>query len=272
MHPTPRKTSGFTLVEMLVVAPIAILIITGFIAVMINMVGSVLVSQEQSRIAYDTEQALSQMEVDIHTSPAFLSTTGLVNSPQGSNDSTGAWSSTANGPLVLSTYATTVNPINANGSILGDNSLFYTNQPYGCDDSNHIYNPTYKVYTIYFIKNNNLYRRVIFPNVASTGKPPTVAYQGGDICDEDSDGLGPWQQNSCTNGTGGYCATKDDLVAPNITAMQLTYYPDAGSATPTSDQTSATTVNISLTGSSSASGQSFSYTGVLRTSRANAAS
>lgn len=264
-------TSGFTLVEMLVVAPIAMLVIAVFIGVMVTMVGSTLISQEQTRIAHDSEQALAQIEQDIRLSNGF-SDTPTVATPQGINDGSAAWKTVAgsSGTLVLGQLATVTNPKNTPIK----NSLFYINgMPNACTSNDRTFNAIYITYVVYYVKNNSLWRRTILPNVftntgADKGQPnpnPTT----GNICDDTNDGKGPWQKNSCSNGSGGNCKVKDDRVADNVTSLGLTFYPYASSTTPSTAYVTASTVNVSLVMQSSIAGETLNYTGTVRARHLN---
>lgn len=62
---------GFTIVELLVIAPIVILTITAFISVIVNMTGDVLASRSSNLVAYDIQDALSRIEEDVKLSSTF---------------------------------------------------------------------------------------------------------------------------------------------------------------------------------------------------------
>lgn len=262
-----KTSAAFTLVEMLIIAPIMILIITGFIAVMINMTGSVLVSQESTAATYNTNTALDQIEKDIQNALQFPTSTAAVASPEGPNDSAGIWSSGASGPLVLSTLATTLSQT-YNGST--PNSLVYlNNQPNACSSGNAAYNTPYQIYIVYFIKNNQLWRRTILPDVmngsTNLGQPISTG-NGQNVCGQ------PWQRNSCSTGNGGNCVVKDDLLLNNAQSMTLTFYKNAGDTTPAVNQVNAAAAGVSLTTQTSAAGETYTYTGTIRAKRANVSS
>ena len=44
------RSQGFTLIEMLVIAPLVIITISGFVALMVSMVGDVLVTRDQNNL------------------------------------------------------------------------------------------------------------------------------------------------------------------------------------------------------------------------------
>lgn len=198
---------GFTLVELLVIAPIAILVIAGLVAAMINLVGDALINQQRNSSTYEAQDGLNQMEQDVRLSSVILSTTGVVATPQGSDSGTAAFSAngTVNGDnsitlsgttaLILKSYATNANPVSPT------RSLIYTNSPVACS-GNYTTNAPLSYMIVYFISGGSLWRRTILPT-------------SGTLCN------GPaWQKNSCASG----CVTNDRLVVSNISSVKVTYY------------------------------------------------
>lgn len=268
---------GFTLVEMLVVAPIVILVITGMIALMINMTGNVLVSQARSQQILDNQQGLSQLESDIHTAVSFPATLPMA-APFGPNNVSGTWNanststitSNSSNALLISTYATSVNPRRSTNQ----NSLFYlNNSPNPCSSANRIYNSTYMVNVSYFIVNNTLYRRSFLPNIGANTPNATSGNAGQNICDFQDGSTIPWQQTSCANGYVGQnrCTTVDDTVATNVSSLTAKFFADASTTSPLSpgSQLSAQSVDLSLTSSTSIAGKTLTYTGNLSALSAN---
>ena len=85
-----KANNGFTVVEMLVVAPIVILFIGAFISAIVSMTGQVLISRASNSLMYNIQDALNRIEQDTKISNKLLATndiTGLT-SPQGYNDDT----------------------------------------------------------------------------------------------------------------------------------------------------------------------------------------
>lgn len=207
MSSTNTKTSaGFTLVELLVVAPIAILVISGLAALMINLVGDALITQQRNSSAYQTQDGLDQIEQDIRLSGSVLSTTGTLTSPQGSGQSTAAFVADAgtldtNTALILNAYATTANPL------LSTRALVYTNQPSGACPTPYTSNDPLKYKIVYFVSGGTLWRRTIVPTATLCG------------------GAVPWQKNSCLPGSSGaVCITQDRRVVDDISSVAVTYY------------------------------------------------
>jgi len=201
-----KTNSGFTLVELLVVAPVAILVIAGLVAIMINLVGDALTTQQRTVAAYQTQDGLDQVEQDIRLSSAVLSTTGALTSPQGSNQTATQFLASANTldadtALILSAYATTTSPL------LSSRALVYTNQPTGTCPSPYTANNPLTYMIVYFVSSGTLWRRTIVPSATLCG------------------GATAWQKNSCLPGSSGaVCITQDRRVVDNVSSVVVTYY------------------------------------------------
>lgn len=245
---------------MLVIAPLAILIIAGFIGIMVNMTGDVLATQQRSRQTYNTNAALTTIERDVTLSSGFDTTiaSSSIKSPQGSDSQTNAaWNATAGGStLLLTTYTTTNNPLNSSSP----RELVYQGQPNACTGSSYIYNPAYNAYVIYFLATSSdgssqaLWQRTILPSITPT---PCGA---------------PWQRNSCAYGAtinASPCQTHDEEVLGGVTAASFTYYVGPGDTTPTNDPTSASTVEVSLTTSTTVAGRPYTMTASMRATTIN---
>lgn len=203
-----RKQTGFTLIEMLVIAPIVILTIGAFLTAVISMTGEVVASRASNAQVYNIQDALNRIEEDVKQSAAFLPATDVtIASPQGYNDATQAFTNVdpAYKAMILSMVATTDNPLS------NESRAIFTNTPNPCD------NPalastnrplTYNV--VYFVKNNTLWRRTVMnSNYATAG------------CSV------PWQVPSCTAGSGGNCFTNDIKLVEGVTNFTVNYYSDA---------------------------------------------
>jgi Tfp pilus assembly protein PilV len=256
-HNSPHSsTAGFTLIEMLIIAPIVILALGGFIALMVTMVGNVLSTRDQTNMTYQSQDALNRVEDDIRLSAQFLTTTGALISPQGKNDSTTAFTNGARDTLILYTLATTKNPADSTREL-----VYYKNQPYDCG-SQKIFNQVSFNKVIYYIKNNSLWRRTVVPtyNTNATVDSETVC-------------AAPWQQNSCSPGYAGgtRCETNDIELMNDIGSLNVDYFAGANSTTeigPANAQT-ATTVKVTVTGNKSTAGHSVTTTQSTRATRLN---
>lgn len=260
----PRPQSGFTLVEVMVVAPIVLIVIAIFIGIIVNLTGEILVTRGTNAIAFSTQDALDMIEQDVRISAGFLATNSVpVVSPQGYNNSTQAFpnASTSTGSkLVLRSIALT-DASNANRR-----PVWLSNQPVACGDANVRQNSVMLLNTIYFVRDNTLWRRSILPsNYASAG------------CST------PDQQPSChPDASGAICATRDIKVLSNVSEFSLSYFAPSNQTSAIADASntsrsdsvrqaaldSTDTVRISLAVDQQIAGRDVSYSGVLRASRA----
>ncbi|MDB5187272.1 MAG: hypothetical protein JWM07_744 [Candidatus Saccharibacteria bacterium] len=258
IKPSDQKTSGFTLVEMLVIAPIVILALGGFIALMVTMVGSVLATRDQTMMLYESQDSLTRVEDDIRLSAQFLRTTGTVLTPQGSDSNftgTAAFTNSSS-TLVLLTLATTKNPADSTREL-----VYYKNQPNAC--TNKIFNQVYFSQVVYFINNGSLWRRTILPPYNTNA---TADFES--LCDA------PWQQNSCSPGyVNARCKANDIELMKNVTSMDIKYY-----ATPTSTTDLGPTgapdtssVKVTVNGSKTVAGRTVATSQSTRATRLNVA-
>jgi len=284
-----KKQKGFTIVELLVIAPIVILTIGAFVTVIVNMTGDVLAARTSTLLAYNVQNALNKISSDVSLSSTFLAQSNLTegtlppasplfSSPQGYSDDTTPFYNvdTTNGNmLILNTLATTSNPVSTSAAY-----VYLSNLPNSCT-SNQVNQNTPMTYNVvYFIKNNTLWRRVIMPsNYTTIG------------CNV------PWQQPSCnptymTSHPGlAMCQTQDQDLIDNITTsgFSIQYFNTATTVTPNtvaSDTTSCTpttsaacvaarnaalqslaTVGASISVNTTAAGRSISQSGTIRATR-----
>lgn len=245
-----QVSKGFTLVEMLVVAPVVILVIGGIIALMVNVIGDVLITRDRSAMTYNIQDALDRIEQDTRLSNEFLTTTGTLTTPQGSNNNftgTAAFTNTSN--LILSANATDKVPTDTTRQI-----IYYANQPNACG-STQSFNTIFSTKIIYFIKSSSLWRREVVPSwTAST------------VC------ASPWQRNTCSPGyTAALCQTNDTEIMPNISSWDVKYYTDASSTTELTDANagSASTIEVTINGSKNTAGRTFTASGVMRVNKLN---
>lgn len=240
------KSAGFTLVEMLIIAPIAILIIGGFIALMVSMVGEVMQTRGETSMVYESQTALSLIEQDTQLSTQFLTSTKNVVSPQGVGDNFAGGGNFSNraDTLILQTLATDKNP-NAPSS---RNLIYYANQPNSCASPNKVGNQIFVNTVVYFIKDGSLWKRTIVPtnNTSATADANTV-------CDT------PWQRNSCSPGsTAALCQSSDSEIMKDVESMGVTYYSspaNTGSPLPTANAATATAVRVSINGKKTVAGR-----------------
>jgi hypothetical protein len=244
--------SGFTLVEMLAIAPVALLVISGFLALMTYMTGDILATRESNVLVYDTQDALNRIEQDIRLSTGFATTTGNLLSPQGSDDGTTAFDSSS--ALILSQYATTAAPTDPDRQL-----VYLKNIPTSvanCNGTNEVNNNTLQLRIIYYIKDGSLWRRTIVPPYNTNAVPAATQ-----VCDA------PWQKNSCSPGySSSRCNTNDSEVLANITSMSTTYVDARNSPSPV---VNATAAKITITTSKQAAGRTITNRATVRAFKLN---
>lgn len=202
------KKNGFTLVEMLVVAPIIILMIVVFIGAMITMTGDVLATRASSALSLNIQDALSRIEQDVKSSGGYLSSNNiLLTSPQGYNNDTTKFhnANSANDigdTLILNSYATTKNPISSSDTV---NLAYLSDQPNACGSTEINKNPLLMMNVIYFIKDNTLWRRVV-----ASSDYETISCVNGVVGT-------PWQKPSCAPGySSAFCKAEDIKLVENV--------------------------------------------------------
>lgn len=259
---------GFTLVEMLVVMPIIILTIGIFINVIVYITGGVLVSRGANALIYSIQDALNRIEGDVKSSNSYLAVNNIsLTSPQGyNNDNTSNFhnvDTTTGTMLILSTYATTSNPITSTRSII------YSSGPNPCGSTLVNLNQPITMNVIYFIKDNALWRRVVAPaNYATAG------------CSL------PWQQPSCYPGVSGvFCKTQDVHLVDGMgsNSFNVSYFSSPSSITADSISSdnaksdsdrqtalqSISTAEITITATNTIAGHGITQTGKIRVSTLN---
>ena len=271
--------NGFTLVEMLIIAPIVILMIGIFVSAIISMTGDVLSNRGANSLSYNIQYALDTIDQDVRSSGGFLATNNIVLSAnQGYNDNTILGDRTnfhnndaTNGTmLILNTYATTGNPI---VSTSVQNIMHMSGQPYSCsDDTLKVnQNPPVMLNVVYFVRGGTLWRRVITPSNFETIGCNGKGIAGGAVAP-------PWQQPSCTviiaNTT---CKAQDKRLVDGISSINIKYYSSNSSgventiaSTGSTDnvrqaamQTSST-VSVAINATSNTAGRSVNQSGTIR--------
>jgi type II secretory pathway pseudopilin PulG len=267
MNTKNQKKSGFTLVELMIVAPTVVLVIGIFVAAIIAMTGDVLSSRSSNVLTYNIQNAMDRIKQDVSSSSAFLASNNIsITSPQGyNNDATIFHNASASGNmLILNTYATTTNPANSNFDYV------YSNHPNACGDSQVDQNQPITLNIVYFVKNGTLWRRIVAPSNYATSS-----------CSK------PWQQPSCAPGiTNVFCKTEDVRLVDGIDSsngFNISYYSDSTSATadPTASNSSASdsdraaalektnTISVTINATSHTSGRTVNQTGTIRAASPN---
>lgn len=265
---TINHRRGFTIIEMLVVAPIVILFIGAFIAAIVSMTGQVLTTRASNMLTYNIQDALNRIEQDVSSGASFLSTNNIpITTPQGyDNDTTSFKNVGTNGNmLIINTSATTKNPVDP------DSNIVYTHdQPNGCSSDNISVNPAVKINVVYFVRDSALYRRVVMPSFYDT--------VGCSV---------PWQTPTCAQDiTGGQCSGTDTKLVDGIDSVddfKIDYYPTPSSTNPSADTINAAldnndrqsalnltkSVKVTINTTSTIAGRTVKKTGSIRASSPN---
>lgn len=220
--PTTHK-HAFTLVEMLIIAPIVILVIGIFISAIVSMTGEVLSVRGANALTYNVQNALDTIDADVKSSSGYLATNNVtLTTGQGyNNDATdfhNANTDTSIGTmLILNSYATTANPLSSARSY-----IYVPNQPNACTSASVSQNSKVMMNIVYFVKDDNsdgvksLFRRVLMqPDFKTAGCSP------------------PWQKPTCTIGySASFCEANDIKLVDGISTsgFVINYYA-AGSTT-----------------------------------------
>lgn len=249
------RSAGFTLVEILVIAPVVILAIGGFVALMTSMVGDIMAARESNKLTYETQDSLNRIEQDIRLSTQFLTTTGALTTPQGSNDGSTAYTNASN-TLILTEIATDKNPVDTTRQ-----PIYYANQPNPCGGTQTA-NQMYLTKVVYFIKGGSLWRRTILPAWNTN-----AAIDGDTICSP------PWQQNSCSPGysTGNQCQTNDVEVMKRVTSLSVQYFstPDGATDLGAAGAANASTVKVTIGAQATTAGRASNSSESVRATKLN---
>lgn len=287
MSHSAKTSRGFTLVEILVVAPIIILSIGAFIALVVTLTGNTLASRGSSMMQYQIQDALDDIENDIRRSAGILAVNdiplsasnrlGYVTDPYASSsgsvtnftniDRSQSGGSTA--ALVLKQFATSRNP-----AMAADSSIKYlADTPNPCTGDFKKNTPVY-VNTIYFVSGNILWKRTLtYPDLGSAN-----------YCQN-----GMWHRSSCSPGASATgCVIKDTKLVENINPADFSvrYFNAANSAAPNtqavnqsasdayrnSQLENITTAEVTIKSTRTIAGREVSKQGTIRATRLNSTS
>lgn len=254
---TNKLQKGFTLVEILIIAPVVILVISGFVALMITIVGDILSTRDQSNMSFEIQDGLDRIEQDTRLTTQFLVTTGTQVAPQGSDSNfTGTAAFTSTNSLIMGGLATDKNPADSTRKL-----IFYARQPNDCG-AQEVYNRVFQSKIVYFVKNGSLWRRVILPD-----------YNTNAIVNDNTVCVAPWQQNSCSPGysLATRCQTNDVEVVKNIKTFTVKYLNSAGSTTDlgAAQALSANAIEVQIEGEKVTAGRTVATSGTIRGTKLN---
>ncbi len=261
-----RTQTGFSVAEILVVAPIVLLTIATFIGIIVYLTGEVLVARGSNQLAFDTQSGLDMVEQDIRLSGGFLAENNFTpTSPQGYNSTAAKFSnvSTVQGTSLV------LNMISTSGGSSRTNSkpTWLKDDPNACASTNVSQNKVMTYNVIYFVQNNTLWRRTIMPTGYATKGCST-----------------PDQLPSCTTVAAtptNPCLTLDTRVLSDISALSIEYFGTANSTIPVTNATNTgssaavrqaslsatTTAKVTLSSAKTLAGKEVTYSGAVRATR-----
>ena len=272
---TRLGSRGFTLVELVIAMPLALIIITVFVATLFITLQWSSINQAQLELNSDNQTALTELERDVRYSNTFAK--GLLNASFiDNNKPVSGWSyrgtSATNRVLILRSYATNEHPFSneresvyVNGTIA--NPYAPANTALNCN-SNLRKNPQLPYMIIYFVASNTLYRRILVDKTTT-------------LC---SGSTSQFQQQSCPEAAmASPCTVKDEVIVKNVSEFRIDYQSysmsstvpvyttlDAYAATSPDDiTTEATDINITIKLQKTANYRPVSSTFSLHVSRIN---
>lgn len=205
------KVRGFTLVEIIVVAPVLILIIGTIIASIVTLTGESLTEGGRSQLMGDVQDALDRIEDDVVSSGAYLATNNFnLTSPQGVDDATQKFVSVSVGgddTLILNSFFTSSNP-----AISTRGLVYLPDSPYACSDAARLaQNQVMTMNIVYFVKDSALWRRTVVTGTYASKACP---------------GVTPWQQPNCAESKMSLnptlCKAQDELMVSNVDTADFT--------------------------------------------------
>ncbi len=210
-----RREEGLTIVELAIVVVIIGIVFPIFSVLLVNTYRDSYVSDNKVKSSSMTIQALAYIDDTVRSSSSFLTTTASpYTDVYGANNlgSSGgqAWSykgtSASNRVLITQNYATTVNALNT-----GRQPVFKNTPEFNCTTQMY-YQPQLEYVTIFFVKDNTLYRRILTDNTSS-------------LCA----GNVQQQKRTCppyiaTGSRDASCQANDEILATNVSSFSTAYF------------------------------------------------
>jgi len=264
-----NKKRGFTLVEMMVVAPMLIIIIGTIIVSIVTLTGESLAEGGRAQLLNDVQDSLGRIEADVQVSGAYLSTNNFtITSPQGADNGTQKFVSISPADydtIILNTFVTTANPAVSTRSL-----VYLPNMPYACADANVVQNQVMTMNVVYFVKDSTLWRRTVALGTYASKACPSVAI---------------WQQPNCAAASmsvnTSLCKAEDEKLLTGVlpTEFKVDYFlspTDTTAAAGTEDadpdvrQTAidgASTIQVTLRAKQTYAGRDVTQQGTIRVTR-----
>ena len=248
---TSRLSKGFTLIEVLVIAPIVILAIMVFVGIIVTLTGDVLRTNGSNDFVNATQSALDAIEQDVaESSTTFLATSYTPASPQGITgttnfDGSSPFTANATSParLIIRSLTTTTSPL------VSGKQLIYKTVP-ACTGSSAV---PFTVDVVYYLNGSTLWRRVIDPSLNG-------ANGAGTPCST------PWQAPSCSPGyVAAICKAEDNEIVNNIASVTVDYLNSTGVSVGSTPTVGAVAAKITLATTNTVAGRTDTYTAPSRT-------
>lgn len=277
-------SSGFTLVELVVVAPIIILLIGTFIGLIVNLTGEVMSSRGSNVLTFNVQDTLNRIEEDVRLSTTYLAINNIdvsdTKQGYGGTTSTGSTtnftnvdktgSSGSRASLILNGLVTDGSPLSSDSEL-----VYLKDQPNPCATyAEYVKNRPMTMNVVYFIDDaNTLWRRVIMPSDYANSNARC--------------GNEPWQIPSCIYGYSAlslsFCKSNDEKLIEGVTPANFNfqYYTTASSTTPNASAVNASlsddvrntalqstpTVGVTITARQTIAGRTIERTASMRATR-----
>lgn len=244
-HMSINNQRGFTLVEIAVIAPMMILIALGIVAILITLVSSTVSPNAKGLLMQQQEKAFDSLENDINNSSGLLSAIPANFSDSASVDY-------SDPPvdadiLIVGGYDQIQNPNDTSGTKVIPAFIDSAT----CSNTTNLNAVNIApIVTIFFVKDNVLYRRTLIEDVPSNTCGTKLAKETG--C----------SLSSCTPDV-------ELLRADTINKFDVIYYTTITGNTTTTNPTLAMSAKITITSTLYAGGDPIKYTAVIRAARLN---
>lgn len=238
---------GFTLVELMVIAPIIIIAITGTIALLVNLIAENVIANEESAMTAEIQSALDEIEESLSSADQFLNSGDELTASDATRSS-----SYPPGPPSTGNPFAGMNIIGETYDQSAEGSTIipaYSQNPNGCGSARSS-NPIIKTNTVYFAQRVNsskteLKRRIL----TDPSRDPCEA----SIFPPSCESISPQPTSGCT---------KDDVLAKDVVRFRVKYFDESGSET--SNRANATAAEVNLVIRRSVAGKSVVSEGTRR--------
>lgn len=220
------NNSGFTLTELLVTISIMSLILVVFVAGLISMFTVTAREKIVLENNLNMQAGMERLEQDIRYSVEFLPyVKSPFQDPYGQDGRGNEWSlngldnDSSKRVLILKSYSTVGRSFSAKRDLVYINVDPSDPKPQSCSSSNRLLNPKLSYLTIYFIKDGNLYRRLV------TDLKTPICNLGKSHGTDNKIG----QKQTCPPdipiaSRQALCKAQDEIVLRNVSEFNIDYY------------------------------------------------